>query len=146
MPKSSMEKVVFAFWHLCAEELSQTSVIWIFYAIETLLGTTPGENRRALHERICLLLKPTEKQESEIKKNLGILYDYRSSLVHGGLQIYHPLQFESLDKAVDEKYQRLMGVAEFGFAILLIALQTIIGSGWRSPKFTQTLRVEDGGT
>ena len=69
-----------------------------------------------------------------LKRKLDDLYEYRSGLVHGGLEVYHPLQFEVLDPWVEKKYHRLMDVIDFGFAILLITLQTIIAKGLASTE------------
>lgn len=145
IPRSRVEKVLFGLWHLCAEELNQTSVVWIFYCLETLLDTKPNENRRALFERLSLILQPDPKQAGYIKRSLDELYEYRSGLVHGGLEVYHPLQSDSLDHDVGQKYNHLMDVMDFGFAMLLVTLQIVIAKGWTAPKFTSSTVVGNDG-
>lgn len=139
VPQSDFEKVFFAMLHVAAADLSPTSVIWLYYALETLLGTKPGENRAAIERRATLLLRPTADQRAEMKKALNRLYDYRSSLVHGGLQIIHPIHCEALDRAVDAEYDRLMDLYEVGFSLLLAIVQSVIKRGWTSLNFCEQI-------
>jgi hypothetical protein len=41
IPQNSLEKVLFGLLRISHDELSPTSVIWLFYCIETLLATSP---------------------------------------------------------------------------------------------------------
>jgi hypothetical protein len=60
--------------HLAKTDLSLNTIIWLFYALETLYDTQPGENRRALITRIGLVLSPDDKQRAYLKKELRDLY------------------------------------------------------------------------
>lgn len=142
VPQSRMEKVLFALLHIAKTDVSPVVVVWLFYALETLFDTRPGENRRALLERAKLLLSPNERDAAVLGKNLRGLYEYRSKLVHGGLEIIHPMHHEGLDRRVWEKYLELAKVAEFGFALVLVSVQAIIEKGWREPRFAEVLSGE----
>jgi hypothetical protein len=74
-----------------------------------------------------------------MKKALGLLYDYRSSLVHGGLRLIHPVHSEILDRTVDDEYDRLMTLFEFGFSVLLAGLQVVVESGWIGIQFPEQM-------
>ena len=120
-------------------QLSPTIVIWLFYALETLFDTKAGENFRILTERMQLLLSPNEKETKILRRNLRAMYDLRSSFVHGGLEIAHPMHNEALDRDVDEKYARISNVSEFGFGLVLNAVQAVIEKDWRWPQFKEVL-------
>ena len=134
-----MERVLFSLMHIAAEELSPNTVIWLFYALESLFTTRVGENRKGLEERINLLLQPSDKEWEKIRKKLIELYDYRSSMVHGGLEIIHVMHNENTDKAVEDAYLRLNQLADFGFRLLLASIQETIKNGWQVLKFKQVL-------
>lgn len=140
IPRNPAEKALFAVLHISRMDLSPMVVIWIFYALETLLDTRVGENFRVLTERIQLLLQPTMDEAKLLKTELRKLYDLRSSLVHGGLEVTHPMHNEVLDPGVEEKYRRVSSSSEFGFRVLLCAVQTLIErrTGW--PLFKEVLR------
>jgi len=126
VPNSQLEKVIFALWHICTSDVQPSTVIWIFYALETLFDTKAGENFRALRQRIGVLLSATENEDKLIGKQLRDLYNLRSSFVHGGLEVIHPLHSELLDPRVDGKYWRIARACEFGFAVLLRSLQEVV--------------------
>ena len=140
VPQTRMEKVLFGLLHLSKSELSPQSIIWIFYVLETLLDTKAGENFQSMIRRIRLLLPLDEQQGAQLRKKLREMYDLRSAFVHGGLDVIHPMHNETLDRAVDERYQRLMDSADFGFALLLRTLQEVIDRGLRDPQFEEVLR------
>jgi hypothetical protein len=143
VPNNQMEKVLFALWHICTEEVSPNTVIWLFNALETLFDTRPGENLRALQHRISALLSASTDQEKVLKKNLRGLYDLRSAFVHGGLEVLHPTHNELLDRRVDEKYWRVAGACEFGFLVLLRSLQEIISRKWHTVRFREEIVGEE---
>jgi hypothetical protein len=47
------------------------------------------------------------------------------------------------DRRVYDQYFKVMEAVEFGFAVLLASIQTIIGKGWREPKFVETFTIMD---
>ena len=140
IPQNRMEKVLFALLHIAKMDMSPMIVIWLFYALETLFDTKAGENFRVLTERVQLLLSPNEKEAKRLRKNLRAMYDLRSGIVHGGLEVAHPMHNEQLDPVVDEKYARLSAVSEFGFGLLLRAIQMVIEKNWRWPQFDEVMR------
>jgi hypothetical protein len=141
VPQNRIEKVLFALLHIANQELSATTVIWLFHSLETLLDTKPGENFRVLVDRIRLLLEPSEPELKVLNKKMRALYDLRSAFVHGGLEVSHPLHNEMLDKRVSVLYERLDTTCAFGFAVLLSTLQKIIGQGWSTFGFKESVIV-----
>ena len=138
-PTNDMEGVLFALLHLARGGISSTSVIWVFYALETLFGTRHGTNRRDLIERAALLLGCSSKQKSFLSKQVRTLYELRSSFVHGGMRAIHPLHNEMLDHTVESEYVKIAEALEFGFRLLLTSLQSVIKNGWKQPKFSENL-------
>jgi hypothetical protein len=120
-------------------DISPMSIIWIFYALEALFDTKVGENFRALLSRAQILLNLETEELGIFRKKLRALYDLRSALVHGGMDVIHPMHNESLDDSVDESIVTLMNVTDFGFQIVLASIQQVIKNGWREPNFTEVL-------
>lgn len=146
VPQSRMEKVLFALLHTSnADNVSPTTVIWLFYALETLFDTKPGENFRTLLSRIALLLSPDPAQSKLLHTELRKLYDLRSAFVHGGLEVIHVLHNEGLDSRVDLNYGRVMDACHFGFRVLLTAIQAVVRNGWREPTFAEAVVGEGSG-
>jgi hypothetical protein len=139
LPQNQFEKVLFSILHLAYSDASSTSIIWLFYALETLLDTKPGENRAALERRLIVLLEPSEKERRKLKTKLRELYDYRSSVVHGGLSVASPLQLESLDEDFENEYRRMLELVEYGFALLLACLQKVALNGWTELRFKDVM-------
>jgi len=141
--KKRMEKVLFALMHLAKGDLTLGVIIWLFYALEQLFATKVGENRAGLENRLRLLLSPHEKESSVLKKKLRELYDYRSSIVHGGLEIIHVMEHDVLGDAVDNSVKKLMELSEFGFSLLLVSLQELIFNGWHALSFREVLQGDE---
>jgi hypothetical protein len=139
IPKNSMERVLFALLHMSKVDTSPMIVIWLFYAFESLLQTNVGENFSAIVRRLSLLLEADENQTKIIRKAMRELYDLRSSIVHGGLEISHPAHNELLDKRVEERFVQLINATDMGHALLLSALQKIVSMSWKLPKFREIL-------
>ncbi|WP_421860688.1 hypothetical protein [Parvibaculum sp.] len=143
VPASRLEKAVFALMHLVREDLSPSTIIWLFYALETLFDTRAGENFRVLRERIVKLLQLEPMREKQLSKRLRQLYDLRSSFVHGNLEVIHPLRGELFDPSFDKIYGELIDAADFGFALLVRSLQEIIKRRWREIEFSEVLTGKD---
>jgi hypothetical protein len=139
VPNSRMEKVLFALMHLAREDVSVNTVVWLFYALETFFDTRPGENFRTLVKRIELWLTPDDHQKGLLKRNLRALYDLRSSFVHGGRDVIHPLHNEAADGRVEKHYRELMETTEFGFAVLLASVQEATSRSWTELTFAETV-------
>jgi hypothetical protein len=139
IPENRSQKVLFALMHFAKIDLSLNSIIWLFYALETLYDTQPGENRRALASRLGLVLSPDDKQRSYLKRELRDLYDIRSGFAHGGREVAHPMNNEAIDKRVSDEYRKLMEASEFGFSLVLTSIQSLIERGLPDFSFHETL-------
>jgi hypothetical protein len=138
-PESRIEKALFSIIYICKSDVNINTIVWIFYALETLFDTKAGSNYSSLIIRIANLLSLNEKQKSYLKKNMRKLYDIRSSFVHGGLEVVHPIHDERLDKFVDKSYSSLIGLCDFGFLIILSCIQEIIRRNWVQIDFEESI-------
>lgn len=134
-----MERVLFALLHMAKLEASPMLVIWLFYAFESLLQTKVGENFSSLVNRLSLLLALNEAATKVVKKRMRLLYDIRSSFVHGGFEITHIIQSELLDKRVSERFEEIIDATNYGHALLIAAVRKVAARGWRWPKFREEL-------
>lgn len=139
IPQNPMEKALFALLHISRLEMTPIVVIWIFYALESLLQTKVGENFSSMINRLCLLLELNERQIKVLRKNFRALYDIRSSLVHGGFEVSHPLHNEQMDDRLNKNYDRWSDAAEYGCTLLIAAIQKSILLGWQYPVFVERL-------
>ena len=139
VPRNRMERVLFAVLHLAKSEISPSSVVWVFYALETLFDTKAGENFRSLISRIVLLLQPEAGELVRLRKKLRELYDIRSSFVHGGMDVVHPMHDEILDRDVDAIHSRIMDAVDFGTQLIVASIQEVIRRGWPQPSFHEIL-------
>jgi hypothetical protein len=140
LPQNPMEKVLFALLHISKIDTSPLIVIWLFYAFESLLQTRVGENFSTIVRRLCLLLEADKQQSDLLRKKIRILYDIRSSIVHGGLEVTHPMNNEILDRRVESSFEKLLEATNFGYAVLLASIQKMIERSWRFPHFEEMLR------
>ncbi|GAB3034130.1 HEPN domain-containing protein [Bowmanella dokdonensis] len=125
-----IEKTLFSFYHICKADGDISSIVWVFHALESLYSTKVGEGFSNLINRISALLSLDEKQVSILKKNLRKLYDMRSSLIHGGYEIYHPMRNEVVDKTIENQYSEIYENHQFGISILIASLQALIEKRW----------------
>ncbi|HYG48365.1 MAG TPA: hypothetical protein VD846_10550 [Allosphingosinicella sp.] len=141
-PGNRAEKALFGLLHLAKIDVSPVSVIWVFYALETLFDSKAGENFRMIRDRISILLATQPRDAASLRRNLRELYDLRSAIVHGGLEVTHPMIDDGLDRRVGRAVGRYLDATNFGAAIVVAALQEIVKRGWAYPRFTEL--VEDG--
>ena len=134
-----MERVLFALLHIAKADISPMTVIWLFYAFESLLQTRVGENFGALVARFRLLLNLDDKQHANLKKKLRVLYDIRSSVVHGGFSITHIIQNELLDDRVHDSINKILQATDYGNCLLVASIQQVIRNGWRWPVFSERM-------
>jgi hypothetical protein len=140
LPNSSTERALFALLHLAQLfDVDAVAVIWLFYALESLLETRPGENFSAIVRRLSLLLEADSKQATTIKSELRTLYDIRSAMVHGGLEVVHPMRHEVLDKRVNNAVGRLMRATDFGSSATIAAIQKMAENGWCNLRFDEVI-------
>src|SRR5665647_703428 len=119
--------------------MSPIEVVWLFYAFESLLQTRAGENFSSIVRRLCLLLDADEKQAVFVRKKMRDLYDIRSAIVHGGLEITHPMHDEGTDKRAEKSFMQIMRATDYGHAFLIAAIQKTVLKGRKFPMFNETL-------
>ena len=139
LPHNPMERALFAMLHICRADLSPMTVIWMFNLLESLFQTRAGENFNTLTRRICLLLDANPTHEKITKKNLRALYDIRSSIVHGGYEMPHPIHNEIIDRRVGDSLSQLIEATDYGFALIVSSIQRIVSNGWIWPRFAETI-------
>lgn len=139
VPESPIERAFFALLHICRSNGRSEDVVWLFYAMESLFETKPGENFTALFERICLVLEPPEEVRNRLRKELREMYNYRSAFVHGGLKVIHPHHREVMDKRVEQQYDNIVQLSLRWTHILVACLQKIAENGWTEVKFLTIL-------
>jgi hypothetical protein len=143
IPSSPLERALFALLHISIGDTSPTTIIWLFYAFESLLQTSSGENFSAIVRRLSLLLEANGEEEKRIKKGMRKLYDLRSSIVHGGFEVIHPAHNEILDKRTDESFERIIVPANFGLSLLLGVFQRVIEQNLTSITFKESLLTQE---
>lgn len=134
-----IEKALFSVLSISKSELSVATVIWIFHALEAIYGTRVGESFTNLIGRISLLLELSEENKKNVKKKLRELYDIRSSFVHGGYQVLHPLINEAIDKKLEDDQWKLICLCQDGIEIIIESLQKMISRGWHELVVTENL-------
>jgi hypothetical protein len=137
--ETSIEKAVFSLLHLCKKDTDETSMIWIFHALEAIYGTKVGEGFSNLIDRISILLELNIEQKKKTKKKLRDMYDYRSSIVHGGYKVHHPLKNEVIDRNLTNDYFRMFELHQEGFNLVVASIQKLIKNGWHGITFEQKL-------
>jgi Apea-like HEPN len=137
IPQNAMEKVLFALLHLATLDVDPMRVIWLFYALESLLETKAGENFSALVRRMGALLALDDQQSKILRTKFRTLYDIRSAIVHGGFEVAHPMHNEMLDERVSENFRRWRDAADYGITALVAAVQNIILRDWKYPNFAE---------
>lgn len=137
--ESPIEKAIFSLLHICKSEINETSVVWIFHALEAIYGTRVGEGFSNLINRLSILLQLDSKEKAKTKKKLRSMYDYRSSIVHGGYQVHHPLRNEVIDKRLNEDLSRTYELFQDGFNLIVLSIQTMIKNGWYGIEVKESL-------
>lgn len=137
---SPVERALFAVLHLADGRVRPESVVWVVHGLEALFSTRPGESAASLFRRLTLLLSPPARSIQSVRRGLNSLYRLRSAFVHGGLPVPHPLQHEVIDRRVVEVTQPIIEATEFGFGLLLAALQVMIEKGWGALEFNEGVR------
>ncbi|MEL7110021.1 MAG: hypothetical protein AAGJ68_05410 [Pseudomonadota bacterium] len=137
--KSAPKKLLYALLHFGNAVSSESDVIWIFYILETVFDTRPGENFNALHRRICRLLVLSDNQAGQFKKRLRRLYNLRSSLIHGGHEILHPDHHSLLDSEIGQKQSKAREDLEFGVALSIAVVREMVRNQFARLEFSEEL-------
>jgi hypothetical protein len=140
--RTGVQKALFALWHLSKLQISPLAIIWIFYALESLFKTNVGNNRNDLKNRIALLLELNLAESAKLSKLLRKIYEVRSSVVHGGMDIVHPMNNEVFDRNVDKEIFSILEISKIGFSILARCIQKIAENGWTDYEFEQNTTVK----
>jgi hypothetical protein len=72
IPSNPMERVLFSLFHISKIDMSPVEVVWLFYAFESLLQTSVGQNFALIVKRLCLLLEADDKQSSLVRKLMAL--------------------------------------------------------------------------
>jgi hypothetical protein len=139
IPRNPSSKALFSLFYLSSSEISPAASAFVFNALESLFDCKPGENFRSLVNRISSLLQLDESQSKSLRSALRKVYDQRSSFVHGGMKIVHPLRDDGLDDSINEDYWSDAFSFEIGAAILVCCLRELVRRSWSSPVFTETI-------
>lgn len=124
--ESGTQRALFAIYHMCHSDGHIDFVIWLFTALESLLSTKVGENFSGMVRRASMVLGLDQANQKRLSSRLRKLYDLRSSFVHGGYAVAHPLHHETIDPRLDRDYGEVLALSIFGFAVLAAILQTMI--------------------
>jgi hypothetical protein len=140
LPANPTERTMFALLHMAriSNEM-MSSVVWLFYAFESLLQTKVGENFNSIVRRLVLVLGATINDVAAMKKEMRALYDLRSAIVHGGFEAIHPMQNELLDDRVNKVFGRLLHANEYGFVLLVAAIQKMAEANWPQLRFDEII-------
>ncbi len=124
--ESGTQRALFAMYHMCRSDGHIDFVIWLFTALESILSTRVGESFNGMVRRASLILGFDTADQKKLSRNLRKLYDLRSSFVHGGYAVAHPLHHESIDPRIDKDYSDVLQHSIYGFSLLAAILQSMI--------------------
>jgi hypothetical protein len=133
------QRALYAVYRLCTDESEESTVLWLFNGLESLLSTRVGENFSGLVRRVGLVLKLEPKQLAFATKQLRKLYDIRSSIVHGGLDTAHPMESEIIDPRLNEQHDKFIEPCKFVFSLLAALLQKMIQENRYNFEFEERL-------
>lgn len=139
---SGTQRALFAIYHMCHSDGHIDFVVWLFTALESLLSTKVGENFSGMVRRASMVLGLDHADRKRLSSRLRKLYDLRSSFVHGGYAVAHPLHYETIDRRLDSDYMEILELSTYGFAVLAAILQAMIVGKRASLVFEE--RIVDG--
>jgi hypothetical protein len=137
--ETGTQRSLFALYQLCKSDGQVVDVLWIFNALESLLSTKVGENFSGLVRRAALVLGLNASQTSAMSKKLRKLYDLRSSFVHGGYDVAHPIHSETIDRRLELQYEEVFVGTKYGFSLLAALLQRMIATNRTAFSFEERL-------
>jgi hypothetical protein len=118
----SIERSLFSLLHICRMDADISMVSWIFHALEAIYGTKAGRGFNDIKEKAVFLLSVPVNKQKALSKKLRELNDLRSSFIHGGYKVAHPLDFETEDRIFD--------LTNFGVALIICSIQQLISKNW----------------
>jgi hypothetical protein len=137
--EAPIEKALFSLMHLCRMDGDISSVVWIFHSLEAIYSTRVGESFTNLINRISILLELSQSDTTKLKKNLRKLYDHRSSIVHGGYEVHHPIGFDAADPRLDDDISNNFELIQLGFNLIIASIQALIEKNWYGLTITESL-------
>lgn len=138
--ETGVEKALFSVLHICCgKDADVTWVVWAFHALEAIYGTRVGEGFTNLVDRISKFLNLEPQAKNFLKRNLREMYNYRSSFVHGGYKVQHPMRNEIMDDRLNDDYSKLLDIMQFGFDLVVVSLQGLIANNWYGIKVEERL-------
>lgn len=139
--ETNIEKALFSTMHICkSEDFDETTIIWIFHALEALFGTKVGEGFSNLINRMALLLELDDKQKEKTKKTLRKMYEFRSALVHGGYKVPHPIRPIEIDERMENKFIDTNELCQSGFNMIVASIQKMIKNNWQEIYIMETIQ------
>ncbi len=124
-----IERAIFSLLHICMMKLDISMVTWIFHALESIYGTNSGRGFNDMSSQIFFLLKIPERKQKSFKKKLRELNDLRSSFVHGGYKVPHPLN--------DDINEQIYELTNFGVVLIICSLQQLMKNNWSGLKVSE---------
>ena len=136
----SMGRALSALSHLTSESLNDSSsieLVWILLGLEALYS----KGNVGLKEQLLAKTEPILGRRIENKKAFGAVYDFRSRLIHGDIDI--PMRFTSHDAvpAFEEFQSELSRNESIALAALIATLQFMTARNLRSLVFKYELQV-----
>ncbi|PHM19492.1 MAG: hypothetical protein CK604_11800 [Curvibacter sp. PD_MW3] len=124
--------------HLTASDLKKTSsieLVWILLGLEALYSRSNVGMKEQLLAKTEALLGP----RTENKKAFGVVYDFRSRLLHGDVDL--PLRFTEFDavKKFEDFHAELSRNEDLALAVLLATLQWMVVNNTTQLNFTYAL-------
>jgi hypothetical protein len=114
-----------------ADSESGLNLVWVLLGLEALYCTSNIGLREQLVSKTELVLG----LRTENKKAFGNMYDFRSRLLHGDMDL--PLRYSPFNAEADyQRHQSNLSDHEgLGLAALICTIQVMIRNGWRGLEF-----------
>lgn len=107
---------------------SISDIVWGMVGLESLFTSGSGATSQQLRSGIRALLGEPES----FKKQVSAMYDFRSRFLHGDVDFPSRIAGSQWD---DDYYKRLLTASNTATAVLVSALQELVGRRWRSLDF-----------
>ncbi len=136
--KNSVGRALAAFSQLTTESSSEDStlnIIWALLGLEAIY--TKGN--LGLKEQLVLKTEVPLGKREENKKAFGQMYDFRSRLVHGDIDI--PLRYTPYDGASEFEnfHSDLYESSDIAIATLIATFQKLIQNNWKELEFQYSI-------
>ncbi len=137
--QTRVEKALFAMLYVSKDDdLNPGRLIWLAHALEALFDTPELGISKALKSRIFLVLGKPASHSKKIKGAIDSFYKLRSSFVHGGLDIAHPLGNPALHQEIDKFENRILKEANLAISIIWATLQLFVHNNWKEIEFSES--------